>query len=82
MTLHLTRHAIERYQERVENVPEDTVRERLQGRAFDVAVSIGAKYVRLHGGHLAVIENSRIVTVLAREMGIASHIGDRKGLLR
>ena len=38
------------------------------GRAFDVAVAFGAKYVRLAGGHLAVIDSGKIVTVLAREM--------------
>lgn len=78
----VTRHAVERYQERVENVPEIIVRQRLAGRAFETAIAIGAKYVRLGGGHLAVIDSGKVVTVLAREMGINAHVGDREGRVR
>lgn len=34
------------------------------------------------GGHLAVIDSGKIVTVLAREMRINAHVGDREGRVR
>lgn len=78
----VSQHAIERYRERVENVPEQIVRERLSTRAFDIAAAFGSKYVLLHGGHRAVICDRHVITVLEKGMGIASHYGDIRGIER
>jgi hypothetical protein len=80
--LTITRHAIERFQERVENVPESIVRARLSTRAFQCAERFGAKYVLLPGGYRAVIERGRIVTVLDRGHGVSCHLGDIMGIER
>jgi 2-C-methyl-D-erythritol 4-phosphate cytidylyltransferase len=82
MSLTISRHAIQRFQERVENVSDEVVRARLSGKAFECAERFGAKYVLLHGGARAVIENNCIVTVLEKGMGVASHYGDIRGIVR
>lgn len=63
MNLHVTHHAIERYQERVSPVSEDEARAALSTRAIRIAAEFGAEYVRLGTGHRAVIKNGTIVTV-------------------
>lgn len=65
MTLprHITSHSIERYQQRVENLPDDVVRARLSTPAILAAVNIGHCSVRLATGHRLIIINHRIVTV-------------------
>lgn len=62
--IHVTGHAISRYQERVENLPEAKVREILSGPAFLVAVKNGARAVILGTGHRAVIKDGAVITVL------------------
>lgn len=62
--MHLTAHAIERYQERVENVPDDVVRARLTNFRVKAAVAFGATAVRLSSGAKLIIKDKVIVTVL------------------
>lgn len=60
----IIRHAIERYQERVSNVPDDQVIEALRCKAVQLADAVGAPFVRLGGGQRVVIQNHAVVTVL------------------
>lgn len=62
--IHVTRHAIERYQERVANVSDDDAREALSTRALQVAAQFGARFVRLATGHRVLVENGCAITVL------------------
>lgn len=61
----LTAHAIIRYQERVENIPEAEVRARLSTTGIRAAIAFGVRVIRLGSGAQLVIENRTIVTVLA-----------------
>lgn len=61
--LHVTAHAVLRYQQRVEQVSEDIVRVRLSGRAFDCALTMDADVI-LPTGHRAVIRDGAVVTIL------------------
>jgi len=67
MTLHVTRHAIERYQERVENLPTERVVELLNSEKIQQADDFGAHVVRLGGGQRVVLENHAVITVLPAE---------------
>lgn len=78
----ITQHAVLRYQQRVEPVSADIVRERLSGRAFVTAIAFGAKYVILSTGARAVIEGKTIVTVLPKEARLNAHYGDIKEVVR
>jgi hypothetical protein len=71
MTVHVTQHAIERYQERVANLPEDQVRQILSSPFINTAADFGAIYVKLATRHRVVIEDGFIVTVLSKERGSA-----------
>lgn len=63
MGLHVTAHAIERYQQRVADVTPAEARAALSTPAFVKAAEIGACAVKLSTGHRAVIENGCVVTV-------------------
>lgn len=82
MTLIVSNHAIERYQERVEPVSEACARERLSTPAFSAAAAFGAKYVKLPTGARAVVLNNTVVTVLEPCMGVAAHYADIRGVVR
>ena len=62
--LEITLHAIQRYQQRVENIPAAAVIARLQGPAFDAALIMGKASVILPQGNRAIIQDGAIVTVL------------------
>lgn len=64
---HVTAHAIERYQERVENLSHEAVTERLSCPAVQVAAAFGACFVRLSTGHRIVIKDGDVITVLPAE---------------
>lgn len=66
---HVTRHAIERYQERVENVPASEVWKRLSTNAIKIAIEMGASSVKLPSGHKAIIspKDGVITTVIRKE---------------
>jgi len=62
--IHITGHAIQRFQERVDNLPDDEVRAILSKPSIQAAALFGAPYVRLGTGQRVVIENGAVVTVL------------------
>lgn len=70
--LFITRHAIQRYQERVADVPASEIWRVLDCRAIRTAIRLGARYVRLSGGQRAVLCENRVVTILPRDHFIGS----------
>lgn len=62
--LYVTRHAIQRYRERVADVPAAEVWRALDIPAVRVAIEFGARFVRLAGGQRVVLKENRVVTVL------------------
>ena len=63
----LTRHAIQRYRERVADVPAVEIWRALDCPAVRIAIDFGARFVRLSGGQRVVLEENRIVTILPRD---------------
>jgi hypothetical protein len=63
----LTRHAIQRYRERVADVPPVEIWRALDCPAVRLAIDFGARFVRLSGGQRVVIQQNRIITVLPRD---------------
>lgn len=65
MTLHVTHHAIERYQERIDpDAPHDEARAALDTPATRAAAEFGAQFVRLASGHRIVVQDNTVVTVM------------------
>lgn len=64
MGLTVTQHAIDRYRERVKDMPDDRIRSALSGRAFDAAETVGRCSIILPTGHRAIIRNATIITIL------------------
>ncbi len=62
--LRVSSHAIERYQERIANVPEAEARAALSTKAIQLAASFGARFVRLATGHRVAIVDNTVTTVL------------------
>lgn len=60
----ITKHAVDRYQERAFNIPEDEVRSILSTPFILCAARFGNCEVRLPTGHKAVIIDGVVVTVL------------------
>lgn len=60
----LTRHAIQRYRERVADVPPAAIWAALDIPAVRVAIDFGARFVRLGGGQRVVLQENRVVTIL------------------
>lgn len=65
--LRVTRHAIERYQERVADVSDEQAEAALSSPAIQAAASFGCEYVRLATGHRVVVKDNAVVTVQPRE---------------
>lgn len=65
--VYLTRHAIQRYRERVADVPPAEVWRALDIPAVRLAIEFGARFVKLAGGQRVVIQENRIVTILPRD---------------
>lgn len=70
--LFLTRHAIQRYRERVADLPAAEIWRALDCPAVRVAIEFGARFVRLSGGQRVVLEENRVVTILPRNRGRAA----------
>lgn len=68
----LTRHAIQRYRERVADVPACEIWRALDSRAVRCAIEIGARFVKLAGGQRVVLEENRVVTVLPADHWLGS----------
>lgn len=66
MMVYVTRHAIDRYRERVESVDHDAAIVALSGPMIQRAVAFGARHVILGGGQRIVIQDGRVVTVLPK----------------
>lgn len=65
--LHVTLHAIERFQERVARVGREQAKQALTSPAIILAAEFGAHYVRLGTGQHVVIIGHRVVTVLPKD---------------
>lgn len=70
--IHVTHHAVQRYQERVNNLPYREVVAALSGPTFDKAVEIGVPYVKLGTGQRAVIVDGSVVTVLPKDIWLCT----------
>ena len=64
MPMHITRHAIQRYRERVADLPEDAIRAALSSPTICKAADFGARAVKLSGGQRAVLDGQTVVTVV------------------
>jgi len=62
--LYISLHAVERYRQRVADISDSEVYDRLSGPAFKAAAEFGAPFVRLSGGQRAVIVEHSVVTIL------------------
>ena len=60
----VTEHAIQRYQERVEQVPEDAVKCALDTDGMRRAIAGGCDCHDLESGHKAILAGRRVVTIL------------------
>jgi hypothetical protein len=68
--IRVTRHACQRYQQRVEPVTQRIARERIlsHSRALEAAAAMGAKLVRLGDGSRLVLNGCTVTTVFAKDM--------------
>lgn len=62
--LRITGHAVERFRERVNHLPEAAVIAYLQGPNFRLADCFGAPIVKLPGGQRAIIRDHTVITIL------------------
>jgi hypothetical protein len=67
MSIFVSRHAMDRYRERVANLPDAAIFAELSKPIFDKAAAIGAPFVKLPTGHRALIRGDVVVTVLPRD---------------
>lgn len=66
----VSRHAMDRYRERVADLSDSEIFARLSGRTFEIAVELGAPMVKLPTGHHAVLRDCTVVTVLPSDCSI------------
>lgn len=66
--MRVTKHAVERYQERIAAIPAAEARTRIRSAASAVhaAASFGASVVRMGDGTKLIIDGTTVVTVLPR----------------
>lgn len=57
-------HAMDRYRERVADLSVREIFLALSGPTFELAVEIGAPFVKLPSGHGAVIRRATVITIL------------------
>jgi len=62
--LTVTRHAMDRYRERVADLTDREIFTVLSGPTFELAAEIGAPFVKLPSGHRALIRDSTVITIL------------------
>lgn len=65
--LHVSIHAIERYQERIDNCSEDEARAALSTEAIKAAADFGCRFVRLASGHRVALKDHTVTTILPPE---------------
>lgn len=68
----VSRHAIDRYRERVADLSDHEIFAALSGPAFELAAEIGAPLVKLPGGQHAVLREDTVVTVLPADASVAA----------
>lgn len=66
----VSRHAIDRYRERVADLSDREIFAALSGPTFELAVELGAPMVKLPGGHHAVLREETVVTVLPSDASV------------
>jgi hypothetical protein len=68
--IHVTRHACQRYQQRIEPVTQRVARDRIlsHSRALEAAVAMGAKIVKLGDGSRLLLTGCTVTTVFAKDM--------------
>lgn len=64
---HITAHAIQRYQERVENIAPGAVITRLTSPIISKAISFGARTIRLGTGQRLIVADGAIITITPKE---------------
>lgn len=62
--IRLTRHACQRYRERVADLTDDEIERALDTPAIRCAIAFGSHYVRLSGGQRVVLDADIVVTIL------------------
>lgn len=67
MGVHVSRHAVDRYRERVADLPDEAICAELSKPAFDAAAKVGAPFVKLPSGHRALMRGDVVVTVLPKD---------------
>lgn len=70
-------HAVDRYRERVADLPEAQCRAAMNCRAAQAAAEFGAPFVRLPSGHRLVIRNATVITVLPSDVKMRALSPDR-----
>jgi hypothetical protein len=63
-SLIVSAHAVQRYRERVKDVPDVEAERALSGRAFQSAADLGRCAVILPTGHRAIVHHRTVITVL------------------
>lgn len=66
----VSRHAMDRYRERVADVSDREIYEALTTPTFELAVELGAPMVKLATGHHAVLRQDTVVTVLPSDVSV------------
>lgn len=66
----VSRHAMNRYRERVADLPDCEIFARLSGPTFELAAELGAPMVKLPTGHHAVLRETTVVTVLPPDASV------------
>ncbi len=66
MTVHVTAHAVERYRERVADVPDHMAREAIERLVAGAAI-FGAPFVKLGTGQRLVLQGETVITILPKD---------------
>lgn len=81
----VTRHALDRYRERIDDLPDREIEQRLTTAPYRIAAEFGARYVRLGSGHRVVIIDHKVITILPQDNAQGSmtpardHLYEREG---
>ncbi|WP_293921117.1 hypothetical protein [Sphingobium sp. UBA5915] len=78
VSIHVTRHAADRYRERVCDTTHDQAVAALSSATIQRAASFGARHVILSGGQRVVIQDGRVITVLPKGWSKACAIKERE----
>lgn len=66
----VSRHAMDRYRERVADLPDCEIFAALSGPTFELAAELGAPLVKLPTGQHAVLREDTVVTVLPADASV------------